>query len=230
MLWFIAAFLFLVAVVLLLRLRVRLVFGNDRQLVAASLGRTGPEIDFDQRLIHVRLFGRTIHTRPLPRRQPKAAPEPETTDEISDEQPPKADAKDTPKRRWNWRAVLAEWRTILRALRTFVRGVWRDIIFEEAAVTIEIGSNGRPDLVGMAYGWHQAALGASPSAVSWLQFVPRWGTSTAAGEIRFTAAIRLYRLLYRGIRLLWEIRPWRIYRALRSTREQGGGDGGQSRN
>jgi hypothetical protein len=205
--------LVLVIGVLMLRLRLRFELDENRRLLFAGLGRTGPEFDFVRRVWSLKLFGRTVKSAPMKKEEEPAAPEPSE---------PRAEAK-KPKRVRPWREVAAIVPKCAGALQRYSFALLRSVVVEELEAEIEAGFE-QPDLTGQLFGYYQAALAAAPTVVGRVLYVPDWTGAAFCGRARVAIALPLYRLAYRTIILIGQL-PLRRIIKVAIGKKRGGLDG-----
>ena len=212
----------LLAAILLLRIRVRFQFDSDRKLLFAGIGRTGPLIDFSEKITHFKLCGFTIKSsREKPEKPEKIKAEPDT--EIKKKTEKKKPKKKKPKRERPLRDILSVAPAVVKAVIAYLMGLIRSIIVEELQGEIQGGFNS-PDTTGVIFGYYQAAMAVAPGTVSRIAFTPDWSGTSLSGSVRGSVALPLYRLVGRTLKLLWSL-PLRELIKLAIGRKKGGQDG-----
>lgn len=193
------------ALLLLVRLRLRIDFSESKRLLFIGLGQTGPEFDFFNHTRTFRLFGIALSPKPLHR---ATSPTPAQS----------ADSTPQP-RRARRSAPISAWLPLIPdifgSVLSFVAGLLRSVIIEECAGAIR-ASAPSPDQTGQLFGCYCALAGAVPAIGAHLSFEPDWLDGPSfSGTVRFSAALPLYALLYRVLILLWSLPLWQLYRLSR---------------
>lgn len=202
----------LLLVLLLMRVRLHFIYTPEIRTAGLTLGRrTGLFADLLCFRGTVRVMGITVYQMDLRKEKEEAPRATRVT-------PPEAEApaQAKPKRPLRERvAVLREnlpqaW----RALRTYLKGLYRATRVEELNGRIEAGFDS-PDETGRALGYYYAALGIVPAIISRVQFVPVWMGPSFEASGRMTLAIPLYHLLWHTIVLLWQFPARKLIKGLR---------------
>ena len=196
----------LFAAFLLVRLRVRVEISPERRTLFVGLGRTGPEVDFINREIRIRLSGFSVKRFSLdhPERHAKiVAPEKRLT--------PRA-AKDTkPSRRRSVSMALQALPQGLNAMWKYFVGLLKATIIERAEGEIEAGFSA-PHITGQVYGCYQMALAAVPALAGRFQFVPVWTGPSFSGRLNVCIAWPVYRLAWQTALLVWRLPKRKLYK------------------
>lgn len=195
---------------LLLKLRLRLVWGELDRTVFVGLGRrSGAQIDFITRLGEVRLLGVKIKTFGISSKAQAAKSEEIKSKSESIET--KSKVKKPKERR---KIPHREFARILprgaRAFWKFSVGLFKAVKIEEARGKITAGFDS-PDLTGQAFGYYQAVASAVPR-LSYISYTPVWHERYFAGSVSFAAGLPLYHLVAQTLLLLWRLPITRIVR------------------
>ena len=228
-LYIILALIVLVGLVLLLRLRIRVVLDGDERILFAGLGRSGPEIDFVRKVARLRIGGITFKRYSFEDLQDKVTGKGrhEDTPSKTKKKQPDRESRSLSSRLLavGRQGVKDFWfllRTVPRAAIGFAVGIVRDCKLEELQGRIEAGFDS-PDATGQAYGYYCAVAGALPGTVGRFRFVPVWTGASFDGSIRLSVGLPLYRLLFRTVRLIWQL-PIRKLWKIRKAQSEGGSD------
>jgi hypothetical protein len=181
--------------VLLLRIRVRYEYNQDRHVLFTGLGRTGQETDFRYNLSRIKLAGLTVRQFDL-----KLEIREFRTVRIAKQ----AWRGLSSKARVSLDNILPVIRRSLSPLQRYTIDIMNNVCIEELHGRIEAGFT-EPDLTGMTYGFYQALLGAAPGVTRRFEFVPVWMGASFQGEFKAVVALPLYMLVWRSLQLLWRL-------------------------
>jgi len=190
MLYFLIILALIIISILALRLRVRFEIDDNRRVLFAGLGRSGPEYDFMTKLVTVKLFGMKFKTL-TPGEKPKTEKEPKLKKEI----------KAKPNRVKPFQKIIELIPAASKAFWKYSRSIMKATIIEELNGQIKAGFDS-PDRTGQVYGYYQAVAGAVPAIGRNLEYVPIWDEATFSGTARGSVALPLYKLVYRTIILI----------------------------
>jgi len=205
-----------IAVVLSLRIRLRVSVTRERQLIFAGLGRSGPEYDFATKEATIKLFGlkiKTIQPGTRGEKKKKVAEKP---------RPEKKRKKKTPRQR-PIGDILKIVPGVGRAMWRYAVSLLKGIVVEELEGEID-GGFYSPDMTGIAYGYYEAALAAMPGVAGRFRFRPDWNGPAFDGSMRATFAIPLYRLVWRTLVLVGGL-PLRDILKVAIGKKKGDSDG-----
>lgn len=189
----------LVAALLLVRLRIRVEISPERSILFVGLGRTGPEIDFVNQEIQIKLSG--LRIKRFPFRDHAARVRTAGTEES----PAEIEGVPTkPGRSRSVRAVLDILPQCLGALWRYFIGLLKAAIIEQAEGEIEAGFEA-PHITGQVYGCYQAALAVAPTLVGRFQYTPVWTGRSFSGRFRLAVAWPVYRLVWQTVLLTWRL-------------------------
>jgi hypothetical protein len=193
--WYIILAIALVlAALMLLRFRIRLLLSQGHALLFIGLGHSGREFDFLSGEGSVRLLGLKVRILPT-EKKPKA------------DRKPKPDRRPKEKKSPRYRSpvdILKVLPATSRALGNYLLALAKSLILEEATGEIRAGFD-RPDLTGRTYGFYQAVQAATPALVGRFRFVPDWDGPSLSGSARLSVAIPLYRVFLKTISLLFKL-------------------------
>jgi hypothetical protein len=192
--------------VMMLHLRLRLEYSDARRLLFVGLGRSGPEIDFVDRIVRIRLCGITLTSIAITGRQ--KPPTPAKKERVAGPRRSKMNIG-------GWIAVLPQ---TAGALRRYFVSLLRATVIEQAEGEIRGGFE-TPDLTGQVFGYYQAALAAVPSEAGRIRYTPDWTGESWSVALRFSASMPLYRLAWSTLVLLWHLPITKIVRLVRNNRK-----------
>ncbi|RKX24405.1 MAG: hypothetical protein DRP45_08290 [Candidatus Zixiibacteriota bacterium] len=207
MLYFVVIFVVVMVAVLLLRLRVRLEIADDKRLLFAGLGRTGPELDLRSKRGVFKLFGMRLREFETTRKKPEKTAAKHKRLEKAIELAERAEGKG--KRRRSLRQIIQIVPQVTTALWQYLVGLLKSVIVEQAEGQIEAGFES-PDITGRAFGYYQAALAAVPAMLGRVRYVPDWDGPSFSGVMHIQVALPLWRLFFQTAALLWRLPLIRI--------------------
>ncbi len=188
------AVLFLLALLTLLRIRVKLGLYPNVKTVFVGLGNTGIRIDISGKTRSFLLAGRTISTRPIRSKSEKKEAEVKI----------KKMKKKKPGRVRPLKQIIAVIPDTLRAVGLYSVSIMKSATIEEFDGEINAGF-GPPDIIGMAFGFYQATLAGIPGIAGRFKYTPDWTGASFKGQLRVSVAIPLYRVLFRTMVVAWQL-------------------------
>ncbi len=185
----------LMAAFMLTRLRLRFQLSPERRLLFVGFGRTGPEFDFVNRVVTIRLFGVTVKKSAMQRKPKTVTALPKHAETGEDQE-----RATKPKRRRGPfpLGILTE---SVGALWRFVIGIIKGIIVEEAQGELALGF-ASPDVTGKVYGYYNAVAWMAPALTERFTWSPVFSGKTFGGTARVTVALPMYVVVYRTILLV----------------------------
>jgi hypothetical protein len=215
MMYILLVVVLLIAMFLRARLRIRLHLSPERKLLFVGLGRTGPEFDFVDRVIRIKLFGlkiRQVTMRKAEREAENGLPEQVDTSSPSVE-PAARKKSDVPKvkRHRPFSLLLQIISESGRALWNFVVAIFKGVIVEEAEGELTFGFDS-PDTTGKLFGYYHAVAFAMPGLTKRLNIIPDFSGKVATGRAKVTLALPMWVLAYRIGRLITQVPIRKIIR------------------
>jgi hypothetical protein len=186
---------------LLTRLRLRVLLTPERKFLFVGLGRTGPEFDFVDRVIRVKLFGLKIRQIPMPKSRKQA-----TEEEAKPIQATRLETAQTPKapevkRRRSFRLLLGILSESTIALWQYAVSLLKGIIVEEAEGELSLGF-ASPDVTGRVYGYYMALAGIAPVLAGRFVWTPNFSGESVTGRLKVSIALPMYVLIFRTVVLI----------------------------
>lgn len=203
----------LFALVLLLRLRIRLDVSSERKLLFVGIGRTGPEIDFAAKRGTLRIAGITVKRFELRRAEKRKIAE----EKVEPEEVGKV-VRAGAKRRRSTADIIALFPQAAGAIWKYLTGLLAATIVERVDGEIEAGF-ASPHLTGQAFGYYQAALAAVPGILSRIRYTPDWSGASFSGAVRASVAWPLYRLAWETIVLVARLPLRKVIKLAIGTKE-----------
>lgn len=203
MVWYILfIFILLVTAILILRVRVRVVWGSDKKRLFVGLGRFGPELDFKSKRGKLRLFNFKIKEFSFDKDVEKEKKKPEK---------PKTKKAKRRKKQYSYKKMLNIFPKLINEVFSYSMNILSSLIVEEMEADIEGGFDS-PDLTGQVFGYYQAALAAVPGVMNRIHYYPDWTGESLTASAKATVALPLYILIWRTIVLLWRLPLRDIYK------------------
>ncbi|MEA1981715.1 MAG: hypothetical protein U9N54_12195 [candidate division Zixibacteria bacterium] len=210
MIYFLISIFILIAIVSLLRVRLKFEFGTDNNLLFIGLGKTGPEFDFKTKTGIIKFAGLKLKKFSFSK--------------------PKTEKKTKPKKIKKIKKRIRPFKNILKILPNILNSVWKffigllkSVIVEEFSGQIKAGFDS-PDNTGLLFGYYQAALNAVPSVIGRVTYTPVWDEASFNGAVRGSFALPMYRIIFQTIKLAVSL-PLRDIIKLAIGKKEGGQDG-----
>ncbi len=188
------AVLFLLALLTLLRIRVKLGLYPNVKTLFVGLGNSGIRIDISGKKSSIILAGRTIRTRSIKAKTIKQRPE--------------AKIKTSKRKRFlrslPFKQVVAVIPNTIKAFWDYFFSILKSAAIEEFDGEINAGF-GPPDITGMAFGFYQATLAGIPGIDKRFKYIPDWNGLSFQGQLRLSVSIPLYRVLFRTMVVAWQL-------------------------
>ncbi len=211
---YVGLFIILVIItILLLNLRIRFTWSEDRRWLFAGLGRSGIAIDLKSDTKELRLAG--LRVKRLKPKEEEEKPEPPKPRKVREKEK-REEKKAERKRPWDLLKEIIP--ATAAAFRHFLLKLLKAIVVEELQAEIRAGFD-TPDKTGMAYGYYQAVLGIFPSVVGRVTFWPDWTGLSFSGSARVSVALPLYKFVWRTMVLVWQLPLKSIYRFAIGTKK-----------
>lgn len=209
MLYFLLILGLLVAAFLLTRLRLRFQLAPERRILFVGFGRSGPEFDFVNRTVTVRLFGLTVKKAPMKTESATVAETPKEVEAKPDSPRPAKPKKH--RGRFPFTIVTES----VGALWRYLVGILKGIIVEEAEGELALGFES-PDVTGKIYGYYHAVVWMAPALTERFTWSPVFSGKTVNGRARITLALPMYVVVFKTIVLITQLPIRKIIRYWRS--------------
>jgi len=205
--WFSIVLFALIVALLLLKIRVRLVWGDVDRTVFLGVGQSGAELDFITKLGEVTLFGARIKRFGIKRspKETQAKPQEGAAEEPSERETLKKESKKRSRPIRDWLSIVP---SSTKALWKYGIGMFRAVKVEEARGQITAGFES-PDLTGQLFGYYQAVAAVAPK-VRYIEYTPVWHQRYFSGSVRFAVGLPVYRLVGETLLLFWRLPITRI--------------------
>jgi hypothetical protein len=215
MMYFLLAVVLFIAMFLMVRLRVRLHLSPERKLLFVGLGRTGPEFDFVDRVIRIKLFGLKIGQITMRKAEQDTeeglAEQADTLARPAEPATEKKSGVSKPKRHRPFSLLLQIVSESGRAIWNFVVAIFKGVIVEEAEGELTLGFDS-PDTTGKMFGYYHAVAFAMPGLTNRLNIMPDFSGKVATGRAKVTLALPMWVLVYRTGRLITQVPIRKIIR------------------
>jgi hypothetical protein len=182
---------------LLLRLRLTLDLTEERKQLFVGLGRTGPEIDFDQKIGRLKFAGMSVKQFSL---EQSTKCKKETRKQ---ETPTKEDSESKSKRVSISEILSLLSKSMIPLLRYFVH-LFKKTKMEHFDGSFVLGFDD-PSQTGRVYGYYQAAAAAAPATIGRIRMQPDFTEERIEGSLSVSFALPVYNLLGATTRLLWQL-------------------------
>ena len=195
-------FVLIIAAILMLHIRIRFIWGNDKKLLFVGLGRSGPELDFNSKKGRLHLFNIKIKEFSIAKKIEKEKEKPDK---------PKRIETDKPKKHRSIKDMLSMFPVLITEIFQYMMNILSSLIVEELEADIEGGFDA-PHITGQVFGYYQAALAAVPGVMNHIRYYPDWTGSLLMASAKATVSLPLYKLVWCTIVLLWRLPLRDIYK------------------
>ena len=210
---YLAAFVILIGLFLLLHLRFKFFYTPEAKFLFFGLGRSGLTIDLLQREKIITLSGIKLSEKPLTARVA-----------VEKQEQPKPKKRKSSRFKISFGQIKAILPKIFKPLKNFSIGLIKSVKIEELRGKISPGFDS-PALTGWTYGWYNLICGIAPKVNKHFVYHPIWENRYFEGEFKTSLSIPLYKIVGRSFLMIWQlpiIEIWKIIKQNRGRSQNGG--------